>query len=191
MSYSPNVVNLFNLNLDEEECIICKDKLNSEDIYKLPECCHIYHTNCIVTWFRNGNSNCPHCGNKGINNYEPYNYYSNKRFLKKNIIYKDLRQYAYSKQGNNENEIKAKNFLKKKFDSLKLLEDKLSIYKKEFQEFRLSLKNKQVNYNECNKKINEYRGKIYTYDRNIRKFIMNLINVSYIVPLIIPMKIQI
>ena len=43
MTYNPNSINLFNLNLSDEECIICKESLNKEDIYKLPECCHIYH----------------------------------------------------------------------------------------------------------------------------------------------------
>jgi hypothetical protein len=33
MTYNPNSINLFNLNLSDEECIICKESLNKEDIY--------------------------------------------------------------------------------------------------------------------------------------------------------------
>ena len=50
-------------------CVICQEDLCG-NIYELPECGHKYHTNCIVTWFRNGSNRCPLCGNKGINNNE-------------------------------------------------------------------------------------------------------------------------
>ena len=38
-----------------------------KNIYNLPECCHNFHTNCIMTWFRAGHNRCPLCNNKGIN----------------------------------------------------------------------------------------------------------------------------
>ena len=44
-------MNLVEQNNDEDICVICQDVLdNGEDhIYRLPECDHGYHTNCIMT----------------------------------------------------------------------------------------------------------------------------------------------
>lgn len=52
-----------------DKCAICHEELINET-YKLPECNHIFHTNCIMTWFRapTGNNKCPLCNNSGINN---------------------------------------------------------------------------------------------------------------------------
>ena len=59
-------------NDDQEICVICQDILdNGEQVHFLPECNHGYHTNCILTWFRTGNNNCPCCGNRGVNFKEP------------------------------------------------------------------------------------------------------------------------
>ena len=30
-------------------CGICHENLNTEQNYTLPECNHVYHTNCIIT----------------------------------------------------------------------------------------------------------------------------------------------
>ena len=127
MTYNPNNINLFNLNLSDEECIICKECLTNEDIYKLPECCHIYHTNCIVTLFRNGNNNCHQSGNRGVNNYEKQYYYL--RNYKNNPIYNDLKKYAYSKNKLNSNEEEIKEKLKKYFDKIKNMDDNVKSIK--------------------------------------------------------------
>ena len=55
-------------NDHQEICTICQDILdNGEQVHFLPECKHGYHTNCILTWFRGGNNNCPCCGDRGVN----------------------------------------------------------------------------------------------------------------------------
>ena len=55
-------------NHNNDICAICHLKnLGEENIYNLPECCHKFHTNCIMTWFRAGRNRCPLCNNKGIN----------------------------------------------------------------------------------------------------------------------------
>lgn len=136
--------NLFNLNLSDEECIICKESLNKEDIYKLHECCHIYHTNCIVTWFRNGNNICPHYGNRGVNNYEKQHYY--RRNYKNNPIYNDLKKYAYLKNKLNSNEEEIREKLKKYFEKIKNMEDNIKNIKEEYTEYKKSLKNIQVDF---------------------------------------------
>ena len=48
----------------QEICVICQDVLDNgeEQIYRLPECSHGYHTNCIMTWFKTcHNTKCPLC----------------------------------------------------------------------------------------------------------------------------------
>ena len=41
-------------------CAVCLSTINEKESYKL-ECGHVFHTNCIVQWFRNSNGNCPCC----------------------------------------------------------------------------------------------------------------------------------
>ena len=51
-----------NNNIDfQEVCSICHDNL-SDDLVKLP-CGHIFHSDCILEWFKKKN-NCPYCTNK-------------------------------------------------------------------------------------------------------------------------------
>lgn len=190
MTYNPDSINLFNVEFNDEECIICKEQLNSEETYTLPECCHVYHTNCIVTWFRNGNSNCPHCGNKGINNYECQKSYYRRR-SKSNPKYNDLKKYAYSKNKLKECEEKTREKLKKYFEKIKLMEDNVKKIKEELKEFKKSLKEKEVNYNECKKTLNNYRNRIWNTEINLNKAIRKLLDKNYIVPIIIPTKIMI
>lgn len=190
MSYNPALINLFNVESNNEECIICKEPLNIEDTYTLPECCHVYHTNCIVTWFRNGNCNCPHCGNKGINNYQNNRTFY-RRFNKRNPKYNDLKKYAYSKNKLKENEEKTREKLKKSFEKIKNMEDNIKKIKEELSEFKKSLKHKEVNYNECRKTLTNYRTRIWNSETNLYKSMKKLLDENYIVPLIIPNKIYI
>ena len=44
----------------KEACFICKDPLNDKT-YCLPECGHEFHTDCIVHWFREQQTQCPRC----------------------------------------------------------------------------------------------------------------------------------
>ena len=43
-------------------CSICYDSFNDDEVqsYRL-DCSHRYHSQCIIQWFRNGNSKCPLC----------------------------------------------------------------------------------------------------------------------------------
>ena len=47
-------------NEGNEMCAVCLSNINENEGYKL-ECGHIFHTDCIVKWFRNSNGNCPCC----------------------------------------------------------------------------------------------------------------------------------
>src|SRR6056297_2791157 len=57
-----------NQNEDDNDnyCSICCMNMDVHlNVCTLSECQHQFHTNCIVTWFRNGSSSCPCC------RYEP------------------------------------------------------------------------------------------------------------------------
>jgi hypothetical protein len=190
MTYNPSNINLFNIDMNDEECIICKECLSNEDTYKLPECCHVYHTKCIVTWFRNENNACPHCGNKGINNYQKEQYYYQRNY-KSNPIYNDLKKYAYSKKELNTNEEETRLKLKKYFDKIKNMECNVKNIKNELKEYKKIIKNQEVDYYKCKKNLDNYRSRIYSIGRDIASNIRKMLYHNYIVPLIIPLKVQV
>ena len=74
-------------------CPICHESMNNE-LYILPECAHVFHTNCILHWFRSGQNTCPLCMNKGINGTSDLNY-GNERAALEN--YKKMRRQSRGK----------------------------------------------------------------------------------------------
>jgi len=52
---------------NNDVCSICQENMTEENYYAIPECGHIFHTNCIITWFRSLRPNCPLCNDCGIN----------------------------------------------------------------------------------------------------------------------------
>ena len=43
-------------------CQICMEPMNDlTKVYKIPDCNHDFHTDCIVNWFRNESPNCIAC----------------------------------------------------------------------------------------------------------------------------------
>jgi hypothetical protein len=47
-------------------CCICMEDIEDDGI-ELPECGHSeFHANCIMQWFRGGNSKCPLCNDTGV-----------------------------------------------------------------------------------------------------------------------------
>lgn len=52
-------------------CTICQEHIDLEaEIFKptsylLETCTHRFHTTCILNWFRQGNNDCPNCGDCG------------------------------------------------------------------------------------------------------------------------------
>lgn len=47
-------------------CVICRCELTDYTTHQLPECGHYFHANCICTWFRSGQTECPLCRDKGV-----------------------------------------------------------------------------------------------------------------------------
>ena len=193
-----NIVNLINLlNIkdtpieDYEQCAICKDDIDCMQKCKLPECGHEFHVNCIISWFRNGDSRCPYCGNKGLNHCEKhnsqrrgYNYWSRTPYYSQKL--QDLRTYAYSKK-NQDNKIAKK--LRSQFERVKKSREKLNQHVSEFAEFKKKIKTEDSNYSETRAKMVNYRRKRWTLTRQVRCAEENILETSYVVPLIIPMPV--
>jgi hypothetical protein len=180
-------INLHNLSLDtDEECMICKESLNSAQTYKLPECNHIYHTHCITTWFRNGDSRCPYCGNKGIN----YKKSDNKRSLRwgwRNVKQhecriQDLKLYA---KKNNGPPLLLKH-LKKLDEANKILKNRQN----ELKEFNEKVKTEKMLLSDGKKERYRVRTNRWNAESNINKIKQDIIDL-HIVPIIIPTPIDI
>ena len=43
------------------QCAICLLEMDESSGYKLPECGHRFHANCIISWFRSKHESCPLC----------------------------------------------------------------------------------------------------------------------------------
>ena len=138
---------------DSEQCAICLDALNKEQVYELPECGHKYHTNCIFHWMRKGHANCPYCGNTGEYENNDFNYchrYNHE-------LYKLLRRNARKKNAPIE--------LKKLVEKLQKLEQKQKDLRKEYKE----ITNKSGSYKDIQKLHGRCRSKIWHVSSNIRK----------------------
>ena len=49
--------------IEPQECVICLENMNNNDIIVLTECFHMYHKKCINDWFMISNI-CPICDKK-------------------------------------------------------------------------------------------------------------------------------
>jgi len=71
-------------------CIICLEEFTDNcNIYKLEECGHSFHNNCILKWFRCNHAECPYC--KTIPEYEANNIFLS--YLDQKSKIKHLRKY--------------------------------------------------------------------------------------------------
>ena len=188
-----NAINILNININaNEECMICKDELVCGQCYTLPECNHTYHTHCLVTWFRNGDSRCPYCGNKGINNKnnETFRKVKNKHLYTEFEIQMcaDIKKYVFLKKNDtNKRCLKTR----KQFEKIKELEENYKIESNKLRELQQSLKETPMLYSEAKKNIMAYRSKKWKINRQIRLEQMKIVDNSYIIPLIIPLSVTI
>jgi hypothetical protein len=188
-----NAINILNITVNaNEECMICKDELQCGQCYTLPECNHSYHTHCLISWFRNGDSRCPYCGNKGVNN-KNNDTLRNVRGKYFTTIYEkqmlaDIKKYVYLKKNDANKKCLE---TRKQFEKIKVLEENYKIEAQKLRELQQSLKETPAIYSEAKKNIMSYRSKKWKITRQIRLEQMKIVNTSYIIPLIIPLSVTI
>lgn len=161
------------LNAADDVCSICLDNLNKEPVYKLPECGHKYHTNCIMHWMRSGHVNCPYCGNNGINNNNNEDEYGYNFCRYSYDLYILLRKLSRNKN--------APLQLKKHVEKMKILEQKLRDNNKIKKDFLL----KSGEFNEMQKKYRKLCNKSWSISCRIRRMKRTICNSNNITPLIL------
>ena len=175
---------IYNPPDEDNICLICHDLLvgGEESSENNPphtlECKHKYHANCIITWFRSGNMNCPYCGDLGVN--APKKERKSRRGARRSMYrswydraivdtkYERLRQYSRRKD--------APTQLVKMVDKLRELEQELENTKDAVKKFTVEPSQGQTwkeMYNErrrlqgntwrINRKINNQKCTIATY----------------------------
>lgn len=191
MSLDNLVIDLHNVNLSENEtCMICREDLNEAQTYKLPECGHEYHTHCLIAWFRNGDSRCPYCGNKGINHKEckksRHNSFSFRRRFNRcensDIKLSELKKFAQKDQ--------APKILINQLKKLDESKNRLKICDENLKNFKNKLNKEPLLYKEAKSQMIKLRRQKWQAESNVRKmrFFIDELN---IVPLIIPQPINI
>ena len=180
-------------NDDQEICVICQDILDNgqEQIHILPECSHSFHTNCIITWFRDSTqTNCPCCGDLGINkttkNEDVHNQYSNRDgriwrfscvYQMKSPLYKMLQNYTKRKDCPKE--------LVKLFDKMSIYKKDMDLLKTEIKAYTKERDSKTYkDVQETNRNFEKRRTKLRGKMREITSSILKY----PIVPLILPIK---
>lgn len=183
-----NLNNISQENDDQEICCICQDVLNNgEQTYELPECNHMFHTNCIVTWFRSNQQKCPFCANIGtngkkenleINQWGSWSGYNNAKKLMDTYQYKCITKILTKKDCPKD----LKSLEKKITNNIK----KYLEIKKEYAQFKKTTKNTMSYKDACDESSKRMRIqrnlgiKIYRYVKDFMNY--------PIIPLIIPFK---
>ena len=179
--------NISQENDDQEICVICQDILdNGEQVHFLPECNHGYHTNCILTWFRTGNNNCPCCGNRGVNFKEPkqttaprsrWGWRTSVKRIKRNPRYVTLRRFSQQKD--------APKQLKELVSKLKDYEDNLDELQKKFK--ATSNEREEMKCKEAEQAVKSFYNKRMRLENKIYEYVAKITDYP-IIPLIIPKK---
>ena len=153
-------------NSPDDICAICHENLNLEQTLEIPECKHIFHSNCLIQWFRTGEVRCPYC-NSTCKNDE----YSNWR--EKKYKYKIITAYCRRKDADKE--------VVKKVESIRKLNNKLNEIRKEIQ----NIKTETGEYKVLQKKISSLGNKKWTLKRKIRDKKQELLYSVNVMPFVI------
>ena len=150
------------IEINEERCSICYDSLKDKQSHKL-SCNHSFHTDCIIDWFRMGNSSCPYCRDTVSNQ---------SSFIKTKWKVTFLRNYSKRKN--------APKILIKHVLLLKKEEEKYKTLTKNITELSKS----SGKLNELLTKKRRLIGQKWRCFRNIRNYKKTLIELN-IIPLIV------
>lgn len=134
-------------------CNICHENFEEDGNNEyILECNHKYHSQCIIQWFRNGNSNCPLCNDIKID--PDLGYYT------KICCVQELKKLGRRKS--------CPDNIKKILDKIKKANQEEKKAAQEYSEFKKE--NKDIL-----KKITNMRNKKWTIHRKIRKLECELI----------------
>ena len=110
-----------------DSCCICLNNIDLSDktTYKL-DCNHLFHTECIINWFRSDLSSgrCPICNNNNISENLEYLSWYNRNYV--------IDRFNIIKSANKKNPPLK---LKKELEKLKKLEDQFKDYNIEKKQF--------------------------------------------------------
>jgi len=157
-------------NKDEDICSICHDKFDN-DKYIIPECNHIFHTSCMIQWYRTGNIRCPYCNSTPDSLNDEMSYIGNRKMI--NAKYKIILNYCRRKNANE--------YVKKKIEDIKKL---LNIVKELLSSMK-TLKDENGSFKETKKNLSILRNKRWRTERNIYTKKKDLIETVNIVPYIL------
>ena len=138
-------------------CSICFEKLENNK-YQIQECKHEFHSECLLSFFRTGNTSCPLCRSTAPNNNINRSYGN----MASEISLKAILNYSRKKNAN-----KTIVNMVKKYKKLKQAEKDC---KREFLEFKKK-------YKDVLKMRNELSSKRWKSSRKLREVKNNLSNI--------------
>ena len=147
-------------------CSICQEN-NDLPRFKLPECSHEFHCECIIHWFRHGNTRCPLCNNEGhVNNIENDHsgFYRFSRYTRENKV-KFLKKYAKRRN--------CDPLLKEYITKIKKLEQKDRDVMKEETEFKKKFKGTFVELRKKETIFRQKRRRIQTQIHHVQREMCN------------------
>ena len=168
------------MDISGDICAICHEDLLL-NLYHLPECTHVYHTNCIMHWFRAGHNTCPLCKHHGINATSDLQWGQREAAFEN---YKKLRRKSLRKDAPKE--------LKKAIAKIKHIEQKHKKLKEKFKKFKKEIPPAGKTREELDKEWNKISVKCRSWrlHRELRGAKMRL-GMQHIIPLIIATKVNV
>jgi len=135
---------------EEENCSICLSVLkndNKNGIYTVDGCNHQFHTDCFLSWCKQGQFSCPLCRNDSI---------CNINFMDKKTKLSFLRKYSLRKN--------SPLLLKEVANKVRKDEKSMLEYKKELKDFILN--NKEI-FDNLDKIRFKYRSQVIKYRKSV------------------------